>query len=54
MDVATGLPNAVLVLGGREDDYLAALAGAGCQELFLFPSSSDPAQVGLLADAVGL
>jgi alkanesulfonate monooxygenase SsuD/methylene tetrahydromethanopterin reductase-like flavin-dependent oxidoreductase (luciferase family) len=34
--------------------YLAAFEGAGCQELFLFPSSSDPAQVDLLADAAGL
>jgi alkanesulfonate monooxygenase SsuD/methylene tetrahydromethanopterin reductase-like flavin-dependent oxidoreductase (luciferase family) len=31
-----------------------AFADAGCQELFLFPSSSDPAQVDLLADAAGL
>jgi alkanesulfonate monooxygenase SsuD/methylene tetrahydromethanopterin reductase-like flavin-dependent oxidoreductase (luciferase family) len=34
--------------------YLAAFEGAGCQELFLFPSSSDPQQVDLLADAAGL
>jgi len=34
--------------------YLAAFEEAGCQELFLFPSSSDPAQVDLLADAAGL
>jgi alkanesulfonate monooxygenase SsuD/methylene tetrahydromethanopterin reductase-like flavin-dependent oxidoreductase (luciferase family) len=34
--------------------YLAAFEDAGCQELFLFPSSSDPAQVDLLADAAGL
>ena len=34
--------------------YLAAFEQAGCQELFLFPSSSDPAQVDLLADAAGL
>lgn len=27
---------------------------AGCQELFLFPSSSDPEQVDLLADALGM
>jgi alkanesulfonate monooxygenase SsuD/methylene tetrahydromethanopterin reductase-like flavin-dependent oxidoreductase (luciferase family) len=33
--------------------YLAAFEQAGCQELFLFPSSSDPAQVDLLADAAG-
>jgi alkanesulfonate monooxygenase SsuD/methylene tetrahydromethanopterin reductase-like flavin-dependent oxidoreductase (luciferase family) len=34
--------------------YLEAFEAAGCQELFLFPSSSDPAQVDLLADAAGL
>jgi alkanesulfonate monooxygenase SsuD/methylene tetrahydromethanopterin reductase-like flavin-dependent oxidoreductase (luciferase family) len=34
--------------------YLAAFADAGCQELFLFPSSNDPQQVDLLADAAGL
>lgn len=33
---------------------LAAFAEAGCQELFFFPSSSDPRQVDLLADAAGL
>jgi alkanesulfonate monooxygenase SsuD/methylene tetrahydromethanopterin reductase-like flavin-dependent oxidoreductase (luciferase family) len=34
--------------------YLAAFESVGCQELFLFPSSSDPRQVDLLADAVGM
>lgn len=33
---------------------IKGFADAGCQELFLFPSSSDPAQVDLLADAAGL
>lgn len=33
---------------------IAAFEQAGCQELFLFPSSSDPRQVDLLADAAGL
>jgi alkanesulfonate monooxygenase SsuD/methylene tetrahydromethanopterin reductase-like flavin-dependent oxidoreductase (luciferase family) len=33
---------------------LTAFEDAGCQELFLFPSSSDPDQVDLLADAAGL
>lgn len=36
------------------EQVLAAFEGAGCQELFLFPSSSDPDQVDLLADAAGL
>jgi alkanesulfonate monooxygenase SsuD/methylene tetrahydromethanopterin reductase-like flavin-dependent oxidoreductase (luciferase family) len=34
--------------------YLAAFEDAGCQELFLIPSSSNPEQVDLLADAAGL
>ncbi|MGN6258659.1 MAG: LLM class flavin-dependent oxidoreductase [Solirubrobacterales bacterium] len=34
--------------------YASAFEGAGCQELFLFPSSSDPQQVDLLADALGM
>ncbi len=34
--------------------YLAAYTEAGCDELILFPSSSDPDQVDLLADAAGL
>lgn len=33
---------------------LSAFEAAGCQELFLFPSSSDPQQVDHLADAVGM
>ena len=31
--------------------YIQAFADAGCDELILFPSSSDPDQVGLLAEA---
>ena len=34
--------------------YLSAFAEAGCQELVMFPGSSDPEQVDLLADAAGL
>ncbi|HEX6457171.1 MAG TPA: LLM class flavin-dependent oxidoreductase [Solirubrobacterales bacterium] len=34
--------------------HVAAFESAGCQELFLFPSSSDPQQVDLLADAAGI
>jgi alkanesulfonate monooxygenase SsuD/methylene tetrahydromethanopterin reductase-like flavin-dependent oxidoreductase (luciferase family) len=34
--------------------YVTAFEQGGCQELFLFPSSSDPAQVDLLADALGM
>jgi hypothetical protein len=32
--------------------YVSAFADAGCDELILFPSSPDPGQVDLLADAV--
>lgn len=34
--------------------YISAFEAAGCQELFFFPSSSDPQQVDLLADALGM
>jgi alkanesulfonate monooxygenase SsuD/methylene tetrahydromethanopterin reductase-like flavin-dependent oxidoreductase (luciferase family) len=34
--------------------YIAAYEGVGCDELILFPTSSDPGQVDLLADAAGL
>ncbi len=34
--------------------YASAYAGLGCDELVFCPSSSDPAQVDLLADAAGL
>ena len=47
MKVAVGLPNAVPGTSGEQ-----LIESAGCQELFLFPSSSDPEQVDLLADAL--
>ncbi|MDX6603831.1 MAG: hypothetical protein QOF23_340 [Solirubrobacterales bacterium] len=34
--------------------YISGYAGAGLDELIMFPSSSDPDQVDLLADAAGL
>ena len=34
--------------------YIAGFEAAGCDELILFPASSDPEQVGLLAEAAGL
>jgi alkanesulfonate monooxygenase SsuD/methylene tetrahydromethanopterin reductase-like flavin-dependent oxidoreductase (luciferase family) len=34
--------------------YIAAFEEAGCDELIIFPSASDPGQVGLLAEAAGL
>jgi alkanesulfonate monooxygenase SsuD/methylene tetrahydromethanopterin reductase-like flavin-dependent oxidoreductase (luciferase family) len=33
--------------------YVAAFEAAGCDELIIFPSSADPDQVDLLADALG-
>jgi alkanesulfonate monooxygenase SsuD/methylene tetrahydromethanopterin reductase-like flavin-dependent oxidoreductase (luciferase family) len=35
------------------NQYVQAFADAGCDELILFPGSTDPEQVDLLADAVG-
>jgi hypothetical protein len=34
--------------------YAKAFEDAGCDELTLFPTSTDPQQVDLLADAIGL
>ena len=34
--------------------YVAAFEAAGCDELVLFPCDADPAQVDLLADALGM
>jgi alkanesulfonate monooxygenase SsuD/methylene tetrahydromethanopterin reductase-like flavin-dependent oxidoreductase (luciferase family) len=48
-----------LVSGAAKDaeavkQYIATYEAAGCDELILFPSSGDPDQVDLLADAAGL
>ncbi len=48
-----------IVAGAAKDSatvqgYVSAFADAGCDELVLFPSSSDPDQADLLADAAGL
>jgi hypothetical protein len=40
--------------GDTVKQYVAAYEAAGCDELVFCPSSSDPAQVDLLADAAGL
>jgi alkanesulfonate monooxygenase SsuD/methylene tetrahydromethanopterin reductase-like flavin-dependent oxidoreductase (luciferase family) len=51
---------AAMIAGGAAQDagaveqYLAAYEEAGCDELVFCPSSADPAQVDLLADAAGL
>lgn len=53
-DVANFIAGSAAKDADTVKQYLAAFEGAGCQELFLFPSSSDPQQVDLLADAAGL
>ena len=51
---------ATMIVGAAAKDtaavrqYLAAYEEAGCDELVFCPSSADPAQVDLLADAAGL
>ena len=49
MIVDTAAKDAATVRG-----YIAAFEGAGCDELFFLPSSSDTGQVGMLAEAAGL
>jgi alkanesulfonate monooxygenase SsuD/methylene tetrahydromethanopterin reductase-like flavin-dependent oxidoreductase (luciferase family) len=53
-DTASFIANSAAKDPDTVQQYLSAFADAGCQELFLFPSSNDPAQVDLLADAAGL
>jgi alkanesulfonate monooxygenase SsuD/methylene tetrahydromethanopterin reductase-like flavin-dependent oxidoreductase (luciferase family) len=48
-----------IVQGAAKDpdsvrQYMSAFEEAGCDELIMFPASSDPQQVELLADAAGL
>ena len=46
---------ALVTVNGRDADtvkaYVQGFAEVGCEELIFFPSSPDPAQVELLADA---
>ena len=55
-----GEETAQQIIGGAAKDadtvksYISAFEAAGCDELILFPASSDPAQVGLLAEAADL
>jgi alkanesulfonate monooxygenase SsuD/methylene tetrahydromethanopterin reductase-like flavin-dependent oxidoreductase (luciferase family) len=55
-----GEETAGMIAGGAAKDpdtvkeYLSAFEGVGCDELILFPSSGDPTQVQLLAEAAGL
>lgn len=53
-EVAAAIADAAPGDAGAVQETLSAYEDAGCDELFLFPSSGDPAQVDLLAEAVGL
>jgi alkanesulfonate monooxygenase SsuD/methylene tetrahydromethanopterin reductase-like flavin-dependent oxidoreductase (luciferase family) len=53
-DVANFIVGAAAKHPEAAQQTVAAFGAAGCQELFLFPSSSDPQQVDLLADALGM
>jgi len=53
-DVANFIVGAAAKDSEAARQAVAAFDAAGCQELFLFPSSSDPQQVDLLADALGM
>ena len=53
-DIANFIAGAAAKDADTVKQNLTAFEEAGCQELFLFPSSSDPQQVDLLADAAGL
>jgi alkanesulfonate monooxygenase SsuD/methylene tetrahydromethanopterin reductase-like flavin-dependent oxidoreductase (luciferase family) len=53
-DIANFIVNSAAKDPDTVRQAITAFEQAGCQELFLFPSSSDPGQVDLLADAAGL
>ncbi len=53
-DVAKAIADSAAKDAETARQYVAGFDAAGCQELFLFPSSSDPRQVDLLADALGM
>jgi alkanesulfonate monooxygenase SsuD/methylene tetrahydromethanopterin reductase-like flavin-dependent oxidoreductase (luciferase family) len=53
-EIANYIANSAATSEEMVKQYLAAFEQAGCQELILFPTSSDPDQVDLLADAAGL
>jgi alkanesulfonate monooxygenase SsuD/methylene tetrahydromethanopterin reductase-like flavin-dependent oxidoreductase (luciferase family) len=53
-EVAGMIVDAAAKDAGAVERYLAAYEEAGCDELVFCPSSADPRQVDLLADAAGL
>lgn len=53
-DVANFIADSAAKDAETVQQYLQAFEAVGCDELIVFPSSSDPEQVDLLADAAGL
>jgi alkanesulfonate monooxygenase SsuD/methylene tetrahydromethanopterin reductase-like flavin-dependent oxidoreductase (luciferase family) len=53
-DVAAMIGGSAAKDAGTVERYIAAYEEAGCDELVFCPSSADPTQVDLLADAAGL
>lgn len=53
-ETAGAIAQSVAVSDEMVQQYVQGFTDAGCDDLVLFPSSTDPAQVGLLADAAGL
>ena len=53
-EIASAIADGAATAPETVRQYLATYEEAGCDELILCPSSSDPAQVDLLADAAGL
>jgi alkanesulfonate monooxygenase SsuD/methylene tetrahydromethanopterin reductase-like flavin-dependent oxidoreductase (luciferase family) len=53
-DTANAIADAAVKSADEVQGAMAAYADAGCEELILFPSSPDPEQVDLLADAAGI
>ena len=51
-DAATFVAGSAATDAATVKGYVDAFAGAGCDELVLFPCDPDPGQVDLLADAV--
>jgi len=53
-EAAQGIADSAATDADSVKQYLSAFEDGGCDELILFPASSDPEQVSLLADAAGL
>ncbi|MET0305104.1 MAG: LLM class flavin-dependent oxidoreductase [Solirubrobacterales bacterium] len=53
-DIARMIGDSAAKDGGKVAEYVAAYEGLDCDELVFCPSSADPQQVDLLADAAGL